>query len=158
MAYHISCVHHPDVPPLDSSPTAVAYNARVLNLDEHGNPLTYARALIRGPDADRRVSATATEYHRKLLDTGTIKPIFKKDQPPDRMKDTTYLNNVVAEKWNNPGGSIKQRVRGTAGGIVTRKRYPFKVSGKTADMDTVNKVLCTVAGSRFGSSQDSWYW
>jgi hypothetical protein len=111
MAYHISRMHHPDVPLLDSSPTAAAYyNARVLNLlDELGNPLTYARAH-RGPDADRWVSATATEY-RKLLDTGTIKPIFKKDQPPDRVKeDTTYLNNVVAEKWN-PDGSIKQRVR-----------------------------------------------
>jgi hypothetical protein len=32
-------------------------------------------------------------------------------------------------------------VRGTAGGNVTRKRYPFKVSAKTADMDTVKVLL-----------------
>jgi hypothetical protein len=144
MAYHINKVTHDGDTHFDNSmlaQQAVAYAVSVLNLDEHGQPLTYSKA-VKGPNSEDWIRATADEY-RKLFGTKTIKPIYRKDQPFERRKDTTYLNHVTAEK-ENPDGSIKRRVRSTAGG--DRGHYPFDVSAKTADMEMV-KVLVSGAAS-----------
>ena len=121
MAYDIQRVYDRDDMD-DFFHNAVAYAASALNLDDAGNPLTYAKAM-KGSHAGEWWAATATEY-RKLFQTKTIKPIHRWQQPSDRIKDTTYLNLVVAEKMTTDG-KIKRRVRGTAGRDIIN--YPHAV-------------------------------
>jgi hypothetical protein len=125
---------------------ARAFATRALNLDEDGKPLTFSSA-IRGPDAALWTTATAEEF-RRLLDSATLKPIYKADQPFNRRRDTTYYNQVVAEKLN-VDGSIKRRVRGTAGGEKTN--YPFDVSAKTAEMEMFKTLIQAAVSERRNS-------
>ena len=80
-----------------------------------------------------------------LVSVFTIKPILRKNQPFERRRDTTYLNHVTAEKENSDG-TVKRRVRGTAGG--DRSHYPFDVSAKTADMEMVKLLVQGAASDR----------
>jgi hypothetical protein len=100
-----------------------AYIPPALNLDVNGKPLTY-RSAKNGPDRLVWERAEADELIR-LLDSKTIVPIKYREIPEDRIGDIVYYNSVVKQKRNDDG-SIKCRVRGTAGG--DRLTVPYDVS------------------------------
>jgi len=108
----------------------------VLNLDSSGRPLTYSSAK-RGPDKDNWTLAELEEITRLIL-SGTLFPILHSAIPHDRRRDIVYYNPVVKQKLN-PDGTIKFRVRGTAGGNLLS--VPYDVSARTASLDVVNFLL-----------------
>ena len=67
-----------------------------LNLNPVGSPLR-CQSAIKGPYSALWRIAEGKEIS-KLIDTGTMRPIFAADQPADRRKDTTYYNPQVKEK------------------------------------------------------------
>ena len=58
--------------------------------------------------------------------------------PYDRLGDVVYYNPVVKQKWNDDG-TIKFRIRGTAGGNLLDVSYD--VSTRTASLDVVKMLL-----------------
>ena len=114
-----------------------------LNLDVNGKPLTY-RSAKNGPDRLIWERAEADELIR-LLDSSTIVPIRYSDIPEDRLGDIVYYNPVVKQKRNDDG-SIKCRVRGTAGG--DRLTVPYDVSARTASLETVKMLIHSVVSSK----------
>jgi hypothetical protein len=123
-------------------PIPEAYIPPALNLDIHGKPLTY-RSAKNGPDHLVWERAEADELIR-LLDTKTIVPIKYSDIPEDRLGDIVYYNPVVKQKRNDDG-SIKCRVRGTAGGDRLTVRYD--VSARTASLETVKMLIHSIVSS-----------
>jgi hypothetical protein len=123
-------------------PIPEAYIPPALNLDIHGKPLTY-RSAKNGPDRLVWERAEADELIR-LLDTQTIVPIKYSDIPKDRLGDIVYYNPVVKQKRNDDG-SIKCRVRGTAGG--DRLTVPYDVSARTASLETVKMLIHSIVSS-----------
>ena len=107
-----------------------------LNLDQHGKPLSYISAKS-GPDRESWTVAEAEEIYR-LISTGTLFPIAYSDVPFDRRGDIVYYNPVVKQTWNDDG-TIKFRVRGTAGGNLLD--VPYDVSARTASLDVVKLLL-----------------
>jgi hypothetical protein len=112
------------------------HNTLVLNLDSSGRPLTYSSAK-RGPDKDNWTLAELEEITRLIL-SGTLFPILHSAIPHDRLRDIVYYNPVVKQKLN-PDGTIKFRVRGTAGGNLLS--VPYDVSARTASLDVVKLLL-----------------
>jgi len=123
-------------------PIPEAYIPPALNLDINGKPLTY-RSAKNGPDRLVWERAEADELIR-LLDTKTIVPIRYSDIPADRLGDIVYYNPVVKQKRNDDG-SIKCRVRGTAGG--DRLTVPYDVSARTASLETVKMLIHSIVSS-----------
>jgi hypothetical protein len=78
----------------------------MLNLTDEGEPLNYRRAKS-GPNTALWEIEEAVEI-RKLMTTGTIRPIHLHEVPADRKMDATYYNPQVTEKFKN--GKIKRRV------------------------------------------------
>lgn len=111
-------------------------NPPVLNLDDTGNPLTFAKA-VQGPDAASWRQAEIEEFIRLIEVTETMHAIMPHDQPAERKQDTTYYNPQCKEKIKD--GVKTYRVRGTAGG--DRINYPGDVSARTAEMDVVKILL-----------------
>ena len=122
-----------------------------LNLDENGNKLTYTSAM-RGPDKENWMNADGEEISR-LLDSGTITPIFPNDQPYDRRQDTTYYNPQTKEKLDE-NNKKTYRIRGTAGG--DKINYPGQVSAKTADMEVVKMLIQSVASDKVNKGESHW--
>jgi hypothetical protein len=108
----------------------------VLNLDSHGKPLSYSSAKS-GPDRHFWLIAEAEEICRLIL-SGTLLPIHYAAIPYDRLGDVVYYNPVVKQKWND-NGTIKFRVRDTAGGNLLD--VPYDVSARTASLDVVKMLL-----------------
>ena len=117
-----------------SSSDLCSFAGAVLNVDPHGNPLTYSTAMS-GPDRESWQQAEFEELVR-LVETKTIRAIHPSDQPSDRAKDTTYFSPQTKEKIKD--GVKVFRIRGTAGGDLIN--YPGAVSARTAEL-TVVKVL-----------------
>ena len=109
-----------------------------LNLTDDGRPLTY-RLAKESSNAKLWKIEEAVEI-RKLMNTATINPRHAKDIPFDRIRDITYYNPQVTEKFKD--GRIKRRVRGTIGG--DRVNYPGEVSARTAEMEVVKLLLNSV--------------
>jgi hypothetical protein len=66
-------------------------------------------------------------------------PIHYAAIPYDRLGDVVvYYNPVVKQKWNDDG-TIKFRVRGTAG--VNLLDAPYDVPARTASLDVVKMLL-----------------
>ncbi len=65
-------------------------------------------------------------------------PIHYATIPYDRLDDVVYYNPVVKQKWNDDG-TIKFRIRGTAGGNLLD--VPYDVSARTASLDVVKMLL-----------------
>ena len=123
-------------------PIPEAYISPALNLDANGKPLTY-RSAKNGPDKLLWERAEADELIR-LLDSETIVPIRFSDIPENRLGNIVYYNPVVKQKRNDDG-SIKFRVRGTAGG--DRLTVPYDVSARTASLETVKLLIHSVVSS-----------
>lgn len=83
-----------------------------INIDAAGKTLTYKMA-IKGENKDLWAQADDQEIIR-LMTSKTITPMNRKDQPIDRIKDTTYYSPQVKEK--HKANTIDRRVRGTLGG------------------------------------------
>lgn len=95
-------------PPLTSAsplPSHDKLSLPRLNLAFDGSPLTYRTAKT-GPKAIHWLQAETEEFDR-LLESHTITPIHRDEQPIDRRGDTTYYN---------PQPKQKRDARGTAGG------------------------------------------
>jgi hypothetical protein len=123
----------------DPNPNPNSYIAtlqQTLNLDLHGKPLSYSTAKS-GPDRLLWTLAEAEEIVRLIL-SGTLLPIAYHDIPVDRLRDIIYYNPVVKQKRNDDG-TIKYRVRGTAGGNLFD--VPYDVSARTASLDVVKLLL-----------------
>ena len=127
---------NPHPPLLDPAPIT-------LNLDQQGKPLSYKSAKS-GPDRHHWVIAEAEEILR-LIFTGTLFPIAYSDVPFDRRGDIVYYNPVVKQKWNDDG-TIKFRVRGTAGGNLLD--VPYDVSARTASLNVVKLLLIPLTDLR----------
>jgi hypothetical protein len=128
----------PDTNPNPDSYPDILETLQSLNLDLHGKPLSYSTAKSR-PDRLLWTVAEAEEILRLIL-SGTLLPITYYDIPVDRLRDIVYYNPVVKQKRNDDG-TIKYRVRGTAGGNLLD--VPYDVSARTASFDVV-KLLFTL--------------
>ena len=115
----------------------VANNA--LNLDDAGQPLTYA-SVKSGRNASQWQIAETEELDR-LLRTATIRPMFVADQPLQRRRDTTYYNPQTKEK-ETASGERTLRIRGTIGG--DRVNYPAPTTARTAAMPLVKMLIHSV--------------
>ncbi len=126
-----------------NSPLHINDNPLTLNLDTHGKPLTYASAKS-GPDKILWTIAEAEEITRLII-SGTIVPVLFSNIPRDRLRDVVYYNPVVKQKYNTDG-SIKYRVRGTAGG--NSLQVPYDVSARTASLDVVKLLIHSVISDK----------
>ena len=125
--------------PVTPPPSPLALDPAIamllLNLDSNGNPLQYKTAMA-GQDRAQWEDAHSIEI-RRLLNTGTNKPIHPHEQPADRRRDTTYYNPQVKVKLKE--GHIHRRVRGTIGG--NRIHALGNVSARTADLEVLKALL-----------------
>jgi hypothetical protein len=106
-------------------------------LDAHSKPLTYSSAK-RGPDKAHWTLAESEEIHR-LITSGTLFPRLYGAITRSRLEDIVYYNYPVVKQKFNPDGTIKFRVRGTAGGSLLQ--VPYDVSARTASLDLVKLLL-----------------
>jgi hypothetical protein len=116
----------PDLPPI--------FPNRLLNLNEDGTSITY-RKLHEGPYAEYWQQADAEEIER-LFTSGTLRPIYQHDIPPDR--SATYVNPVCSEKLRD-SGAIKFRTRATIGG--DQIDYPYNTTAVTANLECIKILL-----------------
>jgi hypothetical protein len=123
-------------PNLNSYPNILETLQQTLNLDLHGKPLSCSTAKS-GPDLLQWKVAEAEEIVRLIL-SGTLLHIAYHDIPVDRLRDIVYYNPVGKQKRNDDG-TIKYRVRGTAGGNLLD--VPCDVSPQTASLDVVKLLL-----------------
>jgi len=114
-----------------------------LNLAPDGIPLTYSKAKA-GPNAENWFIAEGEELCC-LIDSCTMQPRHPSAQLLYRRGDTTYYNPQTKEKLNSDG-SVRYRIRGTAGG--DRVNYPGDVSARTADMEVVKALIHSAASDR----------
>ena len=105
----------------------------LLNVSHSGGKLTF-RAAVTGPDSAQWIQASDAEI-RKLINSKTIRPIHRRDQPLDRLADTTYYSPQVKEKLNENNEKTR-RVRGTLGG--DKIHYTGDTLSEVADPVTVN--------------------
>ena len=115
----------------------------LLNVTSDGKPLTHRRA-INGPDGSLWMKENGKEIERLIM-SETIRPIFKRDQPTDRRKDTTYYNPQVKEKLDHNKEKTR-RVRGTLGG--DRLNYDGPTSSPVADIAVIKLLLHSVVSDR----------
>jgi hypothetical protein len=128
---HDSKPDDPDTPEPD-------HYTLVLNLDSSGRSFTYSSAK-RGPDKDNWTLAELKEITRLILSGALLVfPILHSAIPNDHRRDVVYYNPVVKQKLK-PDGTIKFRVRSTAGGNLLS--VPYDVSARTASVDVVKLLL-----------------
>jgi hypothetical protein len=106
-------------------------DSSILNLTSDGKQLTY-RGVMRGDDRDLWSIASGNELIKLIVDTKTLVPIHRHDQPADQRQFTTYYNPQVKEKLDEHCGKI-QRVRGTYGGNK-KSAYDGPTSSPVADI------------------------
>ena len=138
----LQATHRPSIPSppqLIMSLVQPAYANTALNLDERGQPLTYASAKA-GTNAAQWQHAESEELDR-LIATNTIRPLQYGDQPLLRWRDTTYYNPQPKEK-ETADGQRTYRIRGTIGG--DRVNYPGPTAARTAAMSLVKILLHSV--------------
>ena len=126
-------------PVLNSATTWAALANNALNLDDAGQPLTYASSKA-GHNAQKWNIAEAEELDR-LLSTDTIRPLTTSEQPLGRRRDTTYYNPQTKEK-QTASGERTFRIRGTIGG--DRVNYPRPTTARTAAMPLVKMLIHSV--------------
>ncbi len=124
-----------------ASPPPRPGTAIPLNLDAHGQPLTYKNSKA-GPDGPQWTKAEAEEIIR-LIDSLTLFALHYNEIPFDRRCDVVYYNPVGKQKLKD--GQIQFRVRGTAGGNLLT--VPYDVSARTADLDVVKLRIHSVISS-----------
>ncbi len=105
-------------------------------MDLLDKPLSYSTAKS-GPDRLLWTVAEAEEILRLIL-SGTLLPIACYDIPVDLLRDIMYYNPIANQKHNDDG-TVKYRVRGTAGGNLLD--VPYDVSLRTASLDVVKLLL-----------------
>jgi hypothetical protein len=116
-----------------------------LNLDVHGEPLSYKSETVAGNfDLPAWLQGAAEEIIRLLI-SGTLVPIHHHQVPHDRRKEVVYYNPMVKQK-RNPDNSIKFRVRGTAGG--DRLTVPYDVTAQTAGLDDIKLLIHSTVSAR----------
>jgi hypothetical protein len=96
-------------------------------------PLKHSDTKL-GPDADLWWEADAEEFDR-LFDTATMKPIYARDKPSERL--ASYLSPQASIK--NKLGVLLRRTRNTYGG--TQSDYKGPVAANTADLPTIKLFL-----------------
>ena len=116
---------------------AKANGAVSLNSNPDGSPLTF-RSALNGPNQQQWKAAEDAEISR-LLDTKTMHPIHRSDQPSDRRKDTTYYNPKPKEKFDLDNITKLYRIRGTIGG--DKIHYDGATKANTAAMPVVKMLL-----------------
>jgi hypothetical protein len=127
----------PTLPPI--------YPNRPLNLNEDGTTITYKKSHS-GPNAAHWEQADADEMER-LFRSGTLRPIFHQDIPPD--KEATYMNPVCSEKLTD-NGALKLRTRATIGG--DRIDYPYTTTAVTAELEAIKILLNAMISDNAGFS------
>ncbi len=80
----------------------------------------------------------------RLLDSKAIVSIKYYEIPEDHLGDIVYYNPVVKQKRNDDG-SIKCRVRGTAGG--DRLTVPYDVSARSASLEIIKMLIHSIVSS-----------
>ena len=130
--------------PTANGPPEPDETAPLLNLDVHGNPLTYKTAKA-GPDKAHWEKAGGDEITR-LITSSTIFPIPKHRVPANKWRDIVYYNPVVKQKIKN--GIVEFRVRGTAGG--DRLTVPYDVSARTANLEVVKILIHSTISTKIG--------
>ena len=115
---------------------------RELNLTKDGKPITMGYVL-RNSDRSYWEEAQVEEFAR-LLDSGTIKHVFKDSIPREHRKNISYYNERAREKSRiiDQEEYIEYRVRGTFGG--DHRKYPGAVSSNTAEYPVVKMLLNSV--------------
>ncbi len=92
--------HHPPASPSPTSPSAP-----VLNLDQHGKPLTFRSALA-GPFGHQWRRGNGAELIKLIETSRCLTPVHFATSLP------TYLNNVVKEKCPPPRSSTSRQSSG----------------------------------------------
>jgi hypothetical protein len=115
---------------------------RELNLTEEGKPITMGYVL-RNSDKAYWEEAQVEEFSR-LLDSETIKHVFKDSIPREHRKNISYYNERAREKSKmiDENEYVEYRVRGTFGG--DHRKYPGAVSSNTAEYPVVKMLLNSV--------------
>ena len=124
-----------------------------ITLDELGRKLIYTNA-VKGPDKEIWEQAGGDEIIR-LVDSHTGKFILVSQMIKGRT--ATYYNPRCSSKIKN--GTMKHRVRGTAGG--DRVNYDGDTAAHTASMTTLKLLLNAVVsdpGSKFASADIANYY
>jgi hypothetical protein len=121
-----------------------------LNITPDGKPLTHRNA-IKGPDGAAWITEDANEF-RRLMSTSTIRPIFKRDKPSNKV--ATYYNPQVKEKLDNKGDKSR-RTRGTLGG--DRCNYDGPTSAPVADISVIKLHQQSVVSDRRNHLIDTRY-
>lgn len=104
-----------------------------VNLGDICGPIKY-KDTKKGTDSSFWRRAESEEIVR-LVDSGTIRFIHRKDLPADRK--SSYYNPQCSIKYKN--GEYLRRIRGTYGG--NQSDYEGEVTANTADMATVKVLL-----------------
>jgi hypothetical protein len=115
---------------------------RELNLTDSGKPITMGYVLT-SSNKEYWEEARVEEFCR-LLDSNTIKHVFKDSIPREHRKNISYYNERPREKPKliEEQEHIECRVRGTFGG--DHRKYPGAVSSNTAEYPVVKILLNSV--------------
>jgi hypothetical protein len=81
--------------------------------------------------------------------SGTLVPLAFSNIPRDRLKDIVYFYPVVKQKYNSDG-SVKFRVRGTAGDHLLH--VPYRVHCQLRYRETSTFHVCERDGEKEGGS------
>ena len=126
----------------------------ILNLNSDGKQLTY-RGVMRGNDRELWSIASGNELIKLIVETKTLVPVHRCDQPVDQRQYTTYYNPQVKEKLDEHGAKI-QRVRGTYGGNK-KSAYDGPTSSPVADISLVKIHWNSVVSDRRNLKTDTRY-
>jgi hypothetical protein len=125
----------------------------ILNLTDDGKVLTF-RSAMRSKDAHLWTESNGEELAR-LIDTKTLCPIHRKDQPIEQRHLTTYYNPQVKEKLDSAGNKVR-RVRGTFGGNK-KCSYDGPTSSPVADIVVIKLHWQSVISDRRNHKTDTRY-
>ena len=110
---------------------------------------------MRGGDKELWGIASGNELIKLIVDTKTLVPMHRRDQPADQRQYTTYYNPQVKEKLDDNGNKI-QRVRGTYGGNK-KSAYDGPTSSPVADISLVKIHWNSVISDRRNLKTDTRY-
>jgi hypothetical protein len=110
---------------------------------------------MRGDHRELWSIASGDELIKLIVDTKTLVPIHRHDQPPDQRRFTTYYNPQVKEKLDAQG-EIVRRVRGTFGGNKTCA-YSGPTSSPVADISLIKIHWNSVISDRRNLGTDTRY-
>ena len=127
--------------------------SRELNLTEAGKPITMGYVL--GNIHKTYWEEAQVEEFSRLLDSHTIKHVYKDSIPREHRKNISYYNERAREKTKIIDGKehIEYRVRGTFGG--DHRKYPGAVSSNTAEYPVVKMLLNSVVSDVRNKDKDT---